>query len=142
MITTDISIDKIDAKEDFMPLELKLSDEASATSDKRSEPRKQRIFQLQCKIYNFESDTFDISDALVHNYGSNGLYFEATNSFQPRDPVCLFLKEQFLDGCDIEFAKGVHAQIVWCKPLNSGGGPRYGVGVKYFEPTDSYIGSL
>jgi hypothetical protein len=75
----------------------------------------------------------DISDALVHNYIANGLYFEATNSIQPRDPVCLLLKDQILDGCDSEFAKGVHAQIVWCRPLNMGSESKYGVGVKYFE---------
>jgi hypothetical protein len=141
MITTDIPTDKIEAK-DFRPFDLSTPKEASDTLDKRSEPRKQRIFQLQCKIYNFESDTFDISDALVHNYGANGLYFEATNSFQPCDPVCLLLKDQLLDGCDREFAKGVHAQIVWCRPLNMGSESRYGVGVKYFEAIESHIGSL
>ena len=133
MLTANIQTDKIEAM-DLRPIDLSIPNEAPDTLDKRTVPRKQRIFQLQCKIYNFESDTFDISDVLVHNYGANGLYFESTNPFQPHEPVCLFLKEQLLDGCNSEFSKGVHAQIVWCKPLNSGSGPRYGVGVKYFEP--------
>jgi hypothetical protein len=53
--------------------------------------------------------------------------------------------ETFLGGrrihytCLSEFVKGVHAQIVWCKPLNKGFYPRYGVGVKYFEPLESQI---
>jgi len=47
-----------------------------------------------------------------------------------------------LDKCDSEFAKGVHAQIVWCKPLNTGFEPRYGVGVNYFEPIESHIRNL
>ena len=33
-----------------------------------------------------------------------------------------------------EFEKGVHAQIVWCKPLETDFNPEYSVGVKYFEP--------
>jgi Tfp pilus assembly protein PilZ len=33
-----------------------------------------------------------------------------------------------------EFEKGVHAQIVWCKPLETDFNTGYGVGVKYFEP--------
>ena len=141
MITTDIPIDKIEGK-DFMPFDLRISNEEPATSDKRTEPRKLRIFQVECKVYNSESDTFEISDALVHNYGANGLYFEATNPFLPRDPVCLLKKDQLLDSYDSEFAKGVHAQIVWCKPLNIGIDRRYGVGVKYFEPFESHIGIL
>ena len=141
MITTDILIDKLEG-EDLMPFDLRISNEGPAPSDKRTEHRKQRIFQLKCKVYNSESDTFEISDALVHNYGANGLYFEATNPFQPRDPVCLLLKGPLLDSCDSEFAKGVHAQIAWCKPLNTGFEPRYGVGVNYFEPIESHIGNL
>ena len=141
MITTDIPIDKIEDK-DFMTFDLMIPNEEPGISDKRSEPRKQRIFQLECKIYNFESDTFENSDVHVRNYSANGLYFEAENPFQPRDPVCLLLKDQLMDNCDREFAKGVHAQIVWCQPLNKGFDPRYGVGVKYFEPIESAIGSF
>ena len=141
MITADISTDKIEAK-DFRTFDLSIPNEAPDTLDKRSESRKQRIFQLQCKIYNFESDTFEISNALVHNYSAIGLYFEATNSFQPHEPVCLFSVGQLLDTCDSEFAKGVHAKILWCKPLKTDFDPRYGVGVKYFEPIESAIGSL
>jgi hypothetical protein len=133
MTTTNIPIDKNEDK-DFMPFELRLPDEAPGTSDKRREPRKQRIVQLKCKIYNFELDTFENIDTLVHNYSANGLYFEAAIPFQPDDPVFLLLKDQLLDKCDSELAKGVHAQILWCKHLDTGFDPRYGVGVKYFEP--------
>ena len=136
MITEDNPIDKIEA-EDFIPLDLKLSSEESATSDRRSETRDQRIYHLKCKIYNFESDTFETSGALVLNYGANGLYFESAKSFQPRDPVYLFSVGRLLDTYDSEFAEGVHAQIVWCKPLNTDFDPRYGVGVNYFEPIES-----
>ena len=133
MTTTDIAIDKFEGK-DFISFDLRLPYEEPTTSDKRTEPRKQRFFQLKCKVYNSESDTFEISDALAHNCGANGLYFETKNPFQPGDPVCLLLKDQLLDKYDSEFAKGVHAQIIWCKTLNMGIDPRYGVGVKYFEP--------
>jgi hypothetical protein len=141
MTATDIPLDKIEGK-DFMPFDPGIFNEEPATSDKRTEPRKQGIFQLKCKVYNSESDTFEISDALVHNYGASGLYFETTHPFQPHDPVCLLSKDPLVNSCESEFAKGVHAQIVWCKPLNTGFGPRFGVGVEYFEPIESHIKSL
>ena len=141
MITTDFPINKTEGK-DFMPFDLRLSNQEPATQDKRSEPRVHKVFQLKCKTYNIESDTFEISDAIVHNYGANGLYFEATNPFHLHDPICLSLKDQLLEKSDSEFAKGVHAQIVWCKPLNTGSVPRYGVGVKYFETIELNVGSL
>jgi hypothetical protein len=141
MITTDIAIDRIEGK-GLMPADLRLSNIEPATQDRRSEPRKQRNFHLKCKIYNIESDTFEISNVIVHNYGANGLYFETRHPFQPHEPVCLFSVDQLLDACDSEFAKGVHAQIVWCKPLNTVFDPRYGVGVKYFEPIEAHIGNL
>ena len=68
------------------------------------------------------------------NRGSFSLNAKYIIPFQPGDPVCLLLKDQLLDKYDSEFAKGVHAQIIWCKTLNMGIDPRYGVGVKYFEP--------
>ena len=139
MITTDIAIDRIEGK-GLRPAAFRLSKIRPATQDKRSEPRKQKNFQLKCKIYNFESDTFEISNVIVRNYGTKGLYFETRCTFQPQELVCLFSVDQLLDACDSEFAKGVHAQIVWCKPLNTGFDPRYGVGVKYFEPIESAIG--
>lgn len=141
MNTTDIAIDKIESKA-LMPATLRLSKIGPATLDRRSEPRKQKNLDLKCKIYNFESDSFEISNVIVHNYGTSGLYFETRCPFQPHEPVCLFSVGQLLDRCDSEFAKGVHAQIVWCKPLNTGFDPRYGVGVKYFEPNESAFGSL
>jgi len=141
MITTDIPIDKIEGK-DFMPVDLGITNEEPATSDKRTEPRKQIIFQLKCKIYDSELDIFKNSDALVRNFSSNGLYFEAANPFQPEDPVCLSIRDQITGKYDAEFAIGIHAQIVWCKPLNTNFDPRYGVGVKFFEPVKSHIGSF
>ena len=141
MITTDLAIDRIEGN-GLMPADLRLSKIEPATQDRRSELRKHRIFQLKCKTYNIESDTFEIYNVTVHNNGSNGLYFESKNSFQPCEPVCLFSANQLLDKCDSEFAKGVHAQIVWCKPLKKGFDPRCGVGVKYFEPVESHIKSL
>ena len=141
MITTDITIDKFEAK-GLMPADLRLSNIEPATQDRRSEPRKQKNFQLKCKIYNFEPDTFEISNVIVRNYGTNGLYFETRCPFQPHEPVCLFSVGQLLDTCDSEFAKGVHAQIVWCRHLNTGFDPSYGVGVKYFEPIESKLGTF
>lgn len=141
MITTDLAIDRIEGK-GLMPADLRLSKIKPATQTKRSEPRKQKNFQLKCKIYNFESDTFEISNVIVRNYGTNGLYFETRCRFQPHEPVCLFSEGQLLDTCDSEFAKGVHAKIVWCKPLNMDLDPRYGVGIKHFEPIESKIGNL
>ena len=135
MITKDIPIDKIE-DEDFILFDLMLSNEEPATSDKRCAPRKQKIFQLKCKIYNSELGTFENSDALVRNFSSKGLYFETANPFQPGDPVCLLLTDQLLNKCDSEFEKGVHAQIVWCKPLDTGFYLGYGVGVKFFEPIE------
>ena len=141
MITTNIPKDKIEAKT-TIPIDLKSSNEESPISDRRSETRKQIIFHLKCKIYNFESDTFETLDALVLNYGVNGLYFESAKSLQPGEPVCLTLVDKPPDPCDSEFAKSVHAQVVWCKPLNTDFDPGYGVGVKYFERIESHIGSL
>ena len=141
MITTDLAIDRIEGNGP-MPADLRLSKIEPATQDRRSELRKHGIFQLKCKTYNIESDTFEISNVIVHNYGANGLYFETRHPFQPCEPVCLYLVNQLIDTCDSEFAKGVHAQIVWCKQLNTGFDPRYGVGVNYFEPIESAIGSL
>ena len=141
MITTDLAIDRIEGN-GLMPADLRLSKIEPATQDRRSELRKHRIFQLKCKTYNIESDTFEISNVIVHNYGANGIYFETKNPFQPCEPVCLSLVNQLIDICDSEFAKGVHAQVVWCNHLNTDLDPRYGVGVKYFEPIESKIGNL
>ncbi|MGD8208257.1 MAG: hypothetical protein PVI42_05240 [Desulfobacterales bacterium] len=135
MMRTDISIDNIRTK-GFISLDSKPSSVESATPDRRCETRKQNIFHLKCKMYNPESDTFELADTLAINYGVNGLYFEAEKPFKPGEPVCLTLLDQPPDTCHSEFAKGVHAQIVWCKPLNAGSDPRYGVGVKYFEPIE------
>lgn len=104
--------------------------------EKRSEIRKHRIFRLTYKIYNAESDTFEISDGVSHNYSATGLYFETKNPFQPHDQVCLSSEDQLLGNCLSEFANGVHAQIAWCKPLNTSYPPRYGAGVQYNEPIE------
>ena len=139
MITTDLAIDKIEAK-GLEDNDVKFSNVRAATRDKRSESRNQMIFKLKCKTYNTESDTFEISDAIAHNYSTNGLYLETNNPFQPDDPVCLSLRDQITGKYDSEFAIGVHAQIVWCKPLNTNFDPMYGVGVKFFEPVESHLG--
>jgi len=139
MTATDIAIDKVKGNGPI-PAAFRLSKIRPATPDKRSEPRKQRNLNLNCKIYNFETDTFEISNVIVRNYGTAGLYFETKSPFQPHEPVCLFSVGQLLDTFDSEFAKGVQAQIVWCKPLNTGFDPRYGVGVKYFEPIETIQG--
>jgi hypothetical protein len=135
MMRTDRPIDSI-KPEGFISLDSKPSSGESAIPDRRSETRKQKIFHLKCKMYNPESDTFETADTLAINYGVNGLYFEAEKPFKPGEPVCLTLIDQPPDTCHSEFAKGVHAQIVWCKRLNTGFDPRYGVGVKYFEPIE------
>ena len=51
MITTDIGIDKIEGK-DLMADDLRFSNSEPATQNKRSELRKHRIFQLECKTFN------------------------------------------------------------------------------------------
>ena len=137
MTIIDISIDKIEDKGP-VPLDLRFSN-IDATPDRRSEPRIQKMFQLNCISYNPEPDTFEISDAIVHNYSANGLYFEAANPFQPDDPVCLSSKDESLENCNREFAIGVHAKIVWCRRVEDGFDPTYGVGVNYFEPLESNI---
>ena len=63
-------------------------------------------------------------------------------SVQDIHTVYLSLTDQLLGGCNNEFANGFHAQIVWCKPLNTGSDPRFGVGVKYFEPFESQFKRL
>ena len=141
MITTDLVINKIEGK-DLWAFDSCLSDTDTATQDKRSELRNYRTFQLKCKTYNTESDNFEISDVIAHNYSAKGLYFETAKPFQPEDPVCLSLKDRLLGNCDSEFTNAVHAQIIWCKPLNMVFEPKYGVGVKYFEPIESKIGNL
>ena len=137
MTTTDISTDKIEDK-GLVPFDLSFSN-FDTTPDRRSEPRIQRIFQLNCTRYDAEPDTFEISDAVVHNYGANGLYFEAANPVQPDDPICLSSKDESLENCDNEFAIGVHAKVVWCRRLNKSLDPSYGVGVNYFEPLESPV---
>ena len=136
MMRTDSPIDSI-KPERFISLDSKPSSGESAIPDRRSETRKHEIFHLKCKVYHPESDTFEKADTLAINYGVNGLYFEAEKAFKPGEPVCLTLIDQPPDTCPSEFAKGVHAQIVWCKPLNTGFDPRHGVGVKFFEPIES-----
>jgi hypothetical protein len=140
MITTDLEVNQI-AGNDLLAFDSRLSGIDSAAQDKRSEPRNSTTFQLKCETYNAESDTFEISYGIVHNYSTNGLYFETKNSFQPSEPVCLSLKDRLSGECDGELAIGVHAQVVWCKLLNTGFNHRYGIGVKYFEPIESHIES-
>ena len=135
MITTDIATNKIEGK-DLLAFDLKLSGAEPAAQGKRSDPRYFKTFQLKCETYNTESDTFEIFDGIAQNYSANGLYFETKNPFQPRDPVYLSSQDLLLGKFDSELAIGVHAQIVWCKLLNTGFGPKYGVGVKYFEPIE------
>ena len=141
MISTDLAKNKIEGK-DILAFDLRSSGNEPTTQDKRSEPRNYRIFQLKCETYNTESDTFEISAGIAHNYRANGLYFETQNPLQPNDPVCLSSKDRLSGKCDSELAIGVHAKVVWCKLLNTGFDPRYGVGVKYFEPIESHIKCL
>lgn len=138
MITTDLEVNQI-AGNDLLAFDSRLSGIDSAAQDKRSEPRNSTTFQLKCETYNAESDTFEISYGIVHNYSTNGLFFETKNPLQPNDPVCLSLKERSSDKSDNELAIGVHARVVWCKILNTDFDPSYGVGVKYFEPIESLI---
>ena len=141
MIGTDTATNKI-KDQDLLAFDLRLPATEPAAQDKRSETRNYRTFKIKCKTYITELDTFEISDGIAHNCSTNGLYFETKNPFQPSDPVCLSSKDPLLSTIDSELAIGVHAQIVWCKLLNTGFDPKYGVGVKYFEPIESHIESL
>ena len=140
-ITTDLTVNKFEDT-DILGFDLRLSNTELATQDKRSEPRNCRIFELRCKTYNTDSETFEISDVIVKNYSTKGLFFETKNPLQPKDPVCLSLKKRSSDKSDNEFVLGVHAQVVWCKILNTDFDPSFGVGVKYFEPIESLIESF
>lgn len=141
MTTTDIAINKI-VSEDLLAFDLKLSGTVPAVQNKRTEPRYFKTFQLKCETYNTESDTFEVSNCIARNFSAKGLFFESKNPFQPRDPVCLSSKDLLLRKCYSELAIGVHAEIVWCKLLSTGFGPRYGVGIKYFEPIESHFEGL
>jgi hypothetical protein len=124
MISTALSPNKT-AENDILALNLRSTRNKSITKDRRCEHRNYGIFQLICKSYDFDSDTFDISGGVVKNYSDNGLY-----------------KDRLLGKCDSESAIGAHAQVVWCKILKPGFNPRYGVGARYFEPIESDVKGL
>ena len=138
MITKDLAINQIQDR-GHLTFDIRLSGKEPATQDKRSESRNYKHFQLICKTYNIQTDTFEIYDGIAKNCSASGLYFETKNPLQPSDPVCLLLRDQLLDSGNGEFAKGVHAQVVWCKFLNKDINPRYGIGVKYFEPIETHV---
>ena len=141
MIGTDTATNKI-KNQDLSAFDLRLPATRLAEQDKRSDSRNYRTFKIKCKTYNTESDIFEISDGIAKNHSASGLYFETKNPFHPSNVICLSSNDPLLGKYDRELTMGVHAQIVWCKLLNTGFDPRYGVGVKYFEPIESHIESV
>ena len=125
-----------------MAFDLRLPATGPAAQDKRSVPRYYMTFKIKCETYNAESDIFEISDGIAQNHSANGLYFESKNPFHPRNAIFLSSNDPLLGKYDRELTIGVHAQIVWCKLLKTGFDPRYGIGVKYFEPIESRIESF
>jgi Tfp pilus assembly protein PilZ len=102
-------------------------------SEQRSEARKNCLYNLECKVYHLEKDFFETTPAVALNYSKSGLYFKTNHLFESGSPVYILLKVPEMDPFDGEFAKGVHAQVVWCKMIDNGSKPSYGVGLRFFE---------
>lgn len=101
--------------------------------NERSELRQNCLYKLECKAYHWKKDVFVTTKAVAHNYSNRGLYLETNHLFESGLPVFISSGNSGTDPFESELAKGVHAQIVWCKTIHNRPEPFYGVGLRFFE---------
>jgi len=90
---------------------------------------------IVCESYDFFKDRFNAYPAVLANRSRGGVMFRTEQAFDHGTPIFIRSKHSHCPDMGIDWRKGMHAEVVWCRPPQGRiPGRLYQVGARYFEP--------